>query len=98
MNGEIIGRLLEAGTYQKMALQALLPEHTRGHVEVIERELKAMLKECAYDIVKSGMYENKERREDACDAKEPYGNKKAADKGTDAGNRKTGGAKKIIIE
>lgn len=98
MNGEIIGRLLEAGTYQKMALQALLPEHTREHVEVIERELKAMLKECAYDIVKSGMCENREHGEEACDAKEPHGNKKAADKGTEAGSRKTGGAKKIIIE
>lgn len=49
MNREMRERLQEAGKYQKMALQALIPEKSRAHVEVIERELKAIFMECVMD-------------------------------------------------
>lgn len=54
-NNGIAERLIEAGKYQKLALRVLLPEHIQGHIEVIENELKAIIKECACDIVKNSM-------------------------------------------
>ena len=45
MNKELIKRLKNAGKYQKMAIKELFPKETSAHLEVIERELKAMVTE-----------------------------------------------------
>ena len=47
MNKEMIKRLKKAGEYQKMAIKELFPASTNAHLEVIERELKAMVTETA---------------------------------------------------
>ena len=47
MNKELIKRLKNAGKYQKMAIKELFPKETSAHLEVIERELKAMVTEAA---------------------------------------------------
>lgn len=47
MNKELIKRLKNAGKYQKMAIKELLPKETNAHLEIIERELKAMVSEAA---------------------------------------------------
>ena len=47
MNKELIKRLKNAGKYQKMAIKELFPKETNAHLEVIERELKAMVSEVA---------------------------------------------------
>lgn len=47
MNKELIKRLKNAGKYQKMAIKELFPKETNAHLEVIERELKAMVSEAA---------------------------------------------------
>ena len=47
MNKELIQRLKNAGKYQKMAIKELLPKETNAHLEVIERELRAMVTEAA---------------------------------------------------
>ena len=48
-------RLMEAKKYQKMALMALLPESAGAHIEVIERELSAMLMEGAVELCRCAM-------------------------------------------
>ncbi len=52
MNKSLIERVTEAKMYQKKALQALLPENTAEHVEVIERELRAIFMECMKGMMK----------------------------------------------
>ena len=52
MNSDTFDRMKEAGKYQKMALRALFPEQAAGHLDVIEGELKAMMKELVMDMVK----------------------------------------------
>ena len=47
MNTELIKRLKKAGKYQKMAIKELFPTETNAHLEVFERELKAMVTETA---------------------------------------------------
>ena len=47
MNKEFIRRLRNASKYQKMAIKELFPAETNAHLEVIERELKAMVTETA---------------------------------------------------
>lgn len=47
MNKELIKRLKNAGKYQKMAIKELFSKETNAHLEVIERELKAMVSEAA---------------------------------------------------
>lgn len=47
MNKEMIKRLKNAGKYQKMALKELFPASANAHLEVIEREIKAMVTEAA---------------------------------------------------
>ena len=47
MNKELIRRLKNASKYQKMAIKELFPAETNAHLEVIERELKAMVAETA---------------------------------------------------
>ncbi|MBO4680228.1 MAG: hypothetical protein J5626_11240 [Lachnospiraceae bacterium] len=47
MNKELIRRLKNASKYQKMAIKELFPAETNAHLEVIERELKAMVTETA---------------------------------------------------
>lgn len=45
MNAEVIGRMMEARKYQKMAIKALFPEEKQEHIDNIEKELKALLTE-----------------------------------------------------
>lgn len=52
MNKDMWNRLLTAGKYQKMAMEALLPERAAGHLDVIGREIKAMMWECVTDMGK----------------------------------------------
>ena len=47
MNKELIRRLRNASKYQKMAIKELFPAETNAHLEIIERELKAMVTETA---------------------------------------------------
>lgn len=46
MNREFIDKMIEAKKLEGEALMLLLPENIRGHVEVIEKEMKAILLEC----------------------------------------------------
>lgn len=52
MSSEMVRRLKVAGDYQRKAIKALFPEEMGGHLDVIEREVKAMLVEFAMEIGK----------------------------------------------
>ncbi|MFA9377876.1 MAG: hypothetical protein ACERKZ_14140 [Lachnotalea sp.] len=52
MNKDVMDKIREARKYQNMAVRALFPEKVVGHLEVIEEELKAMLKEVVVEVVK----------------------------------------------
>ena len=60
MSREMVRRLKVAGDYQRKAIKALFPEEMSGHMDVIEREVKAMLVELAMEIGK----EHKETTEE----------------------------------
>ena len=45
MNRELRQRIKRASEYQKKAIMELLPKESAGHIEVIARELKALVKE-----------------------------------------------------
>jgi hypothetical protein len=47
MNSEFIEKMIQAKKLECEALLSLLPESQKGHVEVIEKEISAMVKECA---------------------------------------------------
>ena len=51
MNKELIQRLKNAGRYQRMAIKELFPKETNAHLEVIEREIKAMVAEAAVKLM-----------------------------------------------
>lgn len=51
ISGEIIQKLQEAKKLEKEAFLLFLPENVKGHLEVIEMEVKNMLKECWVDVV-----------------------------------------------
>ena len=53
MNTDRMERFQEAREYQKKAIYALFPEQARGHLEVIENEIKAMIKEEMVNFVMS---------------------------------------------
>ncbi|HPF28833.1 MAG TPA: hypothetical protein PLZ77_01865 [Lachnospiraceae bacterium] len=57
-NTEALERLIKAGQYQKKAIHALLPASAEGHLEVIERELKAMLLEMVMENISPEMILN----------------------------------------
>ena len=50
MKSETIQRLIQAKKYQKMALRALLPEKAAGHLDIIERECRALLLDCLKEM------------------------------------------------
>lgn len=50
MNKEMAERFREAKKYEKMAIRALFSERAVKHLEVIEEEVKSMLKECVMDM------------------------------------------------
>jgi hypothetical protein len=52
MNHDMVNRIRDAKRYQKKALLALFPESTAEHIEVIGKELTAIVMECAVDIIK----------------------------------------------
>ena len=60
MSSEMVRRLKVAGDYQRKAIKALFPEEMSGHLDVIEREIKAMLVELGMEIGK----EHKETTEE----------------------------------
>ena len=45
MNRELRQRIKRASEYQKKAIMELLPKESAGHIEVIAKELKALVKE-----------------------------------------------------
>lgn len=49
MNYDVIDRLRKAHEYQMLAVKALLPERAVTHLDVIEKELTAMIMECLCD-------------------------------------------------
>lgn len=51
-NIKLFGRLCEAARYQELAVKALFPERMAGHLEVIGRELKAMVMESVEEGIK----------------------------------------------
>ena len=58
MNKEMMRRIKEARKYQKMAIRALMPERMAEHVDVIEHEVKAMVRETIIDVVKDRVWDN----------------------------------------
>jgi len=59
-------RIKEAKKYEMLALRALLPKEAGAHIEVIEKEIKAMIMECVLDFVKqenvkAGTQDNEEQ-------------------------------------
>ncbi len=73
MNHEMLHRLKKAGEYQKKAVYALFPEKMRGHLEVIEKEIKIMLMEIAADVMneckRNDSSEEKQNHEEASSVK-----------------------------
>lgn len=51
MSREMMQRMKTAGEYHRKAVRALFPEKMRGHLDVIEKEMKMMLLEMAADAV-----------------------------------------------
>ncbi len=52
MDKTMLHRITEARNYGKLAVKALLPEQAAGHLDIIEREIKAMITECVIDMLK----------------------------------------------
>lgn len=52
MDRELFERIRTAGVYQKKAIQALFPERVNRHMEVIEKEVKAMIIETVTNWMK----------------------------------------------
>ena len=62
-NIEMMKRVKEAAGYQRKAIRALMPERMGKHMDVIENEIKLMLTEAAFDILKEcgrSIFENDE--------------------------------------
>lgn len=55
MDREMKARIEEAKRYQKLALRALLPDSVAGHMDVIEKEIRAMVMEGAADLGRIGL-------------------------------------------
>ncbi len=54
MNMAFIEKMLEAKQMEKEALMMLLPANMKGHLEVIVEEVKAMLKDCIFEMNSNG--------------------------------------------
>ena len=52
MNKEMMQRIKMAGDYQRKAIRALFPEEMGEHLDVIEKEIKAMVMGIVVEIVK----------------------------------------------
>lgn len=50
MSSEMIRRFMVAADYQKKAIRALFPEEMSGHLDVIEKEVKAMFAELVMEV------------------------------------------------
>lgn len=53
MNREFINKMKDAKKVECEAFMLLLPENVRGHVNTIEKELKAIFFECLIECMKS---------------------------------------------
>lgn len=51
INMAFIEKMMEAKQLEKEALMMFLPENMKGHLEVIGKEVKAMMKECILEMV-----------------------------------------------
>jgi hypothetical protein len=51
MNREFVDKMIEAKRLEKEAFMTVLPENVRGHVDVIEKEMKAILMESMSDCI-----------------------------------------------
>lgn len=62
MNREFINKMMEAKRLEGQALMSILPENVRCHVEVIGKEIKAILLECVTEctINRSGQRKDNE--------------------------------------
>lgn len=60
MNKEFIDKMKEAKKIEGEALRMILPENVRGHVEVIQQEMKVMLRECMTECAMSMNGQEKE--------------------------------------
>ncbi len=77
MNKEMMKRMKIAGRYQRKALRALFPEEMSEHLDVIEKEIKAMFMESVMEMVMeqgNGSFdtdeeENKEKNREKSHAK-----------------------------
>lgn len=60
MNREFVDKMIEAKRLEKEAFMTILPENVRGHVEVIETEMKAILLEGMSDCFRSSNRDKKD--------------------------------------
>lgn len=63
MNQEAISKVKKALEYKKMAVHALLPEQTVKHLEVIEEEVGAILKEFMMDTMQKDSTKKQEEKD-----------------------------------
>lgn len=63
MNAEFLEKMAEAKKLEKEALAMLLPEKVQGHLDVIEKEIKEMLRECLEKKIFGSMGSEKEKEE-----------------------------------
>lgn len=59
MNKEMLHRMKTAGEYQQKAVRALFSKEVIGHLDVIEKEVKAMVLEVLAEMVKDCDKNNK---------------------------------------
>lgn len=57
MSKEILNRIMTATAYQKKAVYALFPEEMGGHLDVIEKEIKAI----AVEIMEAWLRDDREK-------------------------------------
>lgn len=58
MNKKMWKRVREAYHYERLAVKSLLGPDVSAHLEVIENEMKEMLGECIFKMIKAGMEDN----------------------------------------
>lgn len=94
MRNEMLGRVIEAGKYQKMALKALFPEKANRHFKVIEHELKEIIMEEVIEIANIAMRNHSETTNEE-DTKQTNDYKTTQ---KNAGQTKASNSKKVNID
>ena len=88
MNKELMRRIKLAGSYQRKAVLALLPEGVSEHLDVIGRKMQAIAFEVGAQIVKDLVRQG----EDAAPEQTERGNMQAGGAAEACGRVQTGGA------